>query len=327
MNMILSPVPRGNGAFVVHTQLAKYISNYQLISYSPKRSFFPLSYYPLGRRLPAKVIHAIPESAIFHRRKGVPLVVTAHGFTLDQAIYPYSSVLQNLHAKTDLWWLYQQATRRADVLTTVSHATAAALTQAFGITQPITVIYNGVDETLFVPGAPRDDGEIRVLFSGNAKRRKGVQWLLPMVAGLDASISIHYTAGLQEEAAVGLHPRLRALGRVAHPAMPKLYQSMDMLLLPSVTEGHSIAVLEAMASGLPVVASDLPALREQIVHGEGGFLCPVGDVEAFVNAIQTLATDAVLRQRMGAFNRAQVETRFRLVTTVAAYQALFDEMA
>ena len=324
--MIVSPIPHGSGAFVVHSALAQYLPNYKVVACSPKRSFFPPAFYPLGRDLPAKVIHAVPESAIFHRRKGVPLVVTAHGFTLDKSVYPHSSPLQNFHAKTDLWWLYQQAARRADVLTTVSHATAEALGEAFGITQPIKVIYNGVDETLFVPVEPREDGEVRVLFSGNAKRRKGVQWLLPILAGLEESISIHYTAGLQEQAAVGSHPRLRALGRVAHPAMPKLYQSMDILLLPSVTEGHSIAVLEAMASGLPVVASDLPALREQIVHGEGGFLCPVGNVEAFAAAIQTLADDAALRLRMGAFNRAQVETRFRLTTTVAAYQALFNDI-
>lgn len=324
--MILSPIPTGNGAFVVHSQLARFLRDYCLLPYSPKRSFFPPSYYPLGRDVPAKVIHVVPESAIFHRRKGVPLVVTVHGFTLDKAIYPYSSWLQNLHAKTDLWWLYQQAARRADILTTVSHATAEALRQAFSITQPINVIYNGVDETLFVPGKPRDDREIRVLFSGNAKRRKGVQWLLPILAGLGESINIHYTMGLQEQAAIGAHPRLRPLGRVMHSSMPTVYQSMDILLLPSVTEGNSLAILEAMACGLPVVASDLPALREQIVHGEGGFLCPVGDVAAFVAAIQTLAEDAGLRQRMGAFNRAQVEARFRLATTVAAYQSLFDEI-
>lgn len=324
--MILSPVPRGNGAFVVHSQLAQQLVDYNLLPYSPRRSFFPPSYYSLGRKLPASVIHAVPDSAIFHARKGVPLVVTLHGYAIDRALAPYSSWLQNVHGRTDLRWLHQWAVKRADVLTAVSHFTANLAKTDLGIEKPIQVIYNGVDEQRFRPKPRAVDHEIKVLFSGNLTRRKGAQWLLPIIERLDARVVIYYTSGLRETLALVAHPRLRPLGQIPHEKMPEIYQQMDMLLFPTVREGFGLAAVEAMACGLPVVATDGSALPEVVTHGQGGFLCPLGDVDAFADAIQALAEDRVLRQQMGAFNRAEVEQRFTLGGMVGAYRALFDTL-
>lgn len=95
------------------------------------------------------------------------------------------------------------------------------------------------------------------------------QLLLQQV--LDKNIVIYYTSGLREKSELVAHPRLKPLGRVPYDDMPKLYQNMDILLLPTVREGHSIAVLEAMACGLPVIASNVASLPEQIIHKQGGF--------------------------------------------------------
>lgn len=322
--MIVSPIPRGSGAFVVHSTLARHLPDYQVVACSPKRSYFPPAFYPLGRKLPARVIHAVPESAIFHRRRGMPLVVTFHGYALDEALAPYSSWLQNVHGRTDLRWLYQWAVKQADVLTAVSHFTANLAKADLGIEKPLQVIHNGVDAQHFTPKPRAADHEIRVLFSGNLTRRKGAQWLLPIVERLDARIVIYYTSGLRETSALVAHPRLRPLGQVPHDKMLEVYQQMDMLLFPTVREGFGLAAVEAMACGLPVVATNSSALPEVVTHGQGGFLCPLGDVEAFADAIQTLADNPAWRQQMGAFNRATVEQRFTLKTMVAAYRALFD---
>lgn len=325
--MIVSPVSVGNGAFVVHSCLAKHLPDYHVIPYSPWRSLFPPSYYPLGRKFPAKVIHAVADSAIFHVRKDVPLVLTLHGYALDKGLHPYSTLLQKIHGRTDLRWLHQLAVQQADVITTVSHFTAELARLDLGIKKPIKVIYNGVDEQQFTPSKRGVGKEIKVLFSGNLTQRKGAQWLLPIIQRLDKRIVIYYTSGLRETSALVAHPRLRPLGRIPHEKMPDVYRAMDILLFPTVREGHSVAVLEAMASGLPVVASDVASLPEQIIHGQGGLLCPLGDVEAFAHAVQALADDAELRQRMGVFNRTEVEQRFRLASTLVAYQALFDEIS
>lgn len=324
--MILSPIPSGSGAFVVHSTLAQHLPNYRVMACSPKRSFFPPAFYPLGRNLPAKVIHAVPESAIFHQRRQRPLVVTVHGYVVDNFLSPYSSWLQNLHSQTDLRWLYRQAVKRAELITTVSEFTANLLREDLGVSKPIQVIYNGVDEQSFRPQPRVVDKEIKVLFSGNLTRRKGAHWLLPIIQRLDERVVIYYTSGLRETSALVAHPRLRPLGQIPHKKMPEVYQSMDILLFPTVREGFGLAAVEAMACGLPVVATDSSALPEVVTNGQGGFLCPLGDVDAFAQAVQALADDAGLRQSMGAFNRAEVEARFTLARMVTEYAAAFDNL-
>ena len=325
--MIISPIAYGNGAYVVHQQLAKHIKNYKVIPYSPKLSLFPFAYYPIGRKESASIIHCTPDSAIFHLKRNVPMVVTLHGYAIDKELHPYSTLLQKVHGRTDLRWLHQLAIKYADVLTTVSQYTAKLAQQDLNIKKPIKVIYNGVDEQFFFPKKRNIGKEIKVLFSGNLSRRKGAHLLLPIIERLDKNITIYYTSGLRETSQLVAHPRLRPLGNIPHQQMPELYQSMDMLLFPTMREGFGLAALEAMACGLPVVATNGSALPELVKQHTGGILCPLGDTNSFANAIQTLANDMSLRQQMGQFNRAEVEQRFRLATTLAAYQALFDEVS
>lgn len=324
--MILSPVPTGNGAFVVHSQLAKHLPDYQLVPYHPKLTFFPPSLYPLGRNRKPGLVHAPLDYTWFHARHDVPLVATLHNYVLDQAFQPYGSRLQRLHWQTDLRWFSQLAVKRADVLTAVSHFTAELAKRDLGFSKPVKVIYNGVDEQRFTPGKRRADGEIRVLFSGNLSLRKGAQWLLPIIQRLDERISIYYTAGLRGNAALVSHPRLRPLGRIPHDRMPDVYREMDILLFPTVREGFGLAAVEAMACGLPVVATNGSALPEVVTHGQGGFLCPQGDVESFASTIQALAEDAPLCQQMGEFNRVTVEQRFTLARMLAEYGELFASL-
>ncbi|MRR18410.1 MAG: glycosyltransferase, partial [Deltaproteobacteria bacterium] len=83
---------------------------------------------------------------------------------------------------------------------------------------------------------------------------------------------------------------------------------------------------EAMSCGLPVVATDCSSLPELIDEGKGGFLCPVGDVDAFADRICHLAENARLRREMGDYNRAKVEKLFTLNRMIAEYQKLFEEI-
>ncbi|MEJ2730314.1 MAG: glycosyltransferase family 4 protein, partial [Deltaproteobacteria bacterium] len=99
-----------------------------------------------------------------------------------------------------------------------------------------------------------------------------------------------------------------------------------MLLMPTVREGLSVAVLEAMSSGLPVVASNCSSLPEQIDEGKGGFLCPVGDVQAFAEKINLLADSPKLRRQMGEYNRSRIEKHFSIDKMIAGYEKLFNEL-
>lgn len=111
--------------------------------------------------------------------------------------------------------------------------------------------------------------------------------------------------------------------------IPALMHAFDVFALPSRWEGFGVVFLEAMAAGIPVIASDTSAIPEVVNDGETGYLCPPGDIEAFADAISKLLSDPDLRDEMGAAGRHRVETEFsvdRMVTEMAtAYRTLLDK--
>lgn len=325
---IISPIATGNGAYVVHRSLEKLITGYQVIPYSPYRTLFPPSLVPIGRQLKPALIHTTPDYAFFHAKKGVPLVLTFHNYVLDDYMRAYSSVLQTIHYQTDLKWFTKMAVGVASEITAVSKYTAGLARDEFGLNKDIRVIYNGIDESAFRPIKKplTTKKSINVLFSGNLSTRKGVQWLLPILENLHPNISILYTAGLRGCNALPEHPRLINVGRVEYKDMPQLYQSADILLFPTVREGFGLVAAEAMACGLPVVATNCSSLPELVEDGVGGFLCGLGEVEDFANKINLLADDAALRKEMGDYNRSKVERLFTLKRMVDEYKTLFEEV-
>ncbi len=325
--MIISPIATGNGAYVIHRHLEKRIKGYDVLPYHPYRTLVPPSLWPLGRKAKPKIIHTTPDYALFHKQKSVPLVVTFHNYVLDSFMRSYSSKLQNIHYQTDLKWFTKKAVNLASEITAVSHFTADLVKHELGVNQKIRVIYNGIDESSFTPSLAnkRSNGEIKVLFSGNLSSRKGEQWLLPILNKLNTNVFILYTSGLRGAGALAEHPRLVNVGRVSYKDMPALYQSADILLFPTVREGFGLAAAEAMACGLPVVATNCSALPELIDGGKGGFLCGLGDVGDFADKINILAENEALRKEMGQYNRAKVEELFTLNRMIAEYQELFEK--
>jgi len=109
-----------------------------------------------------------------------------------------------------------------------------------------------------------------------------------------------------------LNDHFRFTDWVDHAAVPGHLRLADMALMPSSAEGLSSAYLEAMATGLPLLASDIAAAREVIDPGNNGFLFSVGDVDAIADLIVNVAADPHLRQRVRSNARAYVEQNHRL---------------
>jgi len=103
-------------------------------------------------------------------------------------------------------------------------------------------------------------------------------------------------------------------GHVPYEEMPSVYRESDLFVLPSRTEGVPRTVLEALASGIPVVTSDLPQLATFIP--EVGATAPSGDIEAFARAIVELLRDGALRTRLGARAREVVTADWEWTATV-----------
>ncbi len=102
-----------------------------------------------------------------------------------------------------------------------------------------------------------------------------------------------------------------------------LYASSDVFLLPSESESFGLAALEAMACGVPVVASDVGGLPDVVADGETGFLAPVGDVEAMAEAAGRLLTNEVLWSRMSGLARERARTCFAVDRAVDRYEAVY----
>jgi L-malate glycosyltransferase len=325
---IFSPMTTGNGAYVVHRMIESGIRDYKVCPYSPWWTLAPPVLYALCRKTRPDIIHTTPDYAVFSARRHTPLVITFHGYGLDRAMRQYNSPIQNLHYTTDLKWFTRKAIRKASSITAVSKFTAELVRSDTGLQQKIHVIYNGVDETQFVPAVNRhaERRGINVLFSGNLTRKKGADLLPDIAARLNPGIRILYTSGLRSNKRLPAHPALLGTGRIPHEAMPQLYNKCDMLLFPTVREGFGLAAAEAMACGLPVVTSNCSSLPELVDHGKGGYLCTPGDVAAFADCINTLADSASMRREMGEYNRARVEQNFTLARMVSEYKALFSEI-
>ena len=100
----------------------------------------------------------------------------------------------------------------------------------------------------------------------------------------------------------------------------------DLFLLPSETESFGLAALEAMACGVPVVASRTGGLPEVIDDGESGFLLEVGNVEAMAEAGVRLLTDDDLHDAVSEAGRRAAETRFSAESVVPLYEAYYDRV-
>ncbi|HNC76317.1 MAG TPA: glycosyltransferase family 4 protein [Pseudomonadales bacterium] len=323
---IVAAVPSGSGAAVVHRMIEDNTPSYKVKTYPPTWEYCPFKLRQL-REPTAALVHAPPDHAIFVCPRRTPLVITFHNYVLDPAMRAHGSLAQRLHYAGDLRLLTRLALRQAVAVTAVSDFTAQLVRDDMRFAGTIAVIPNGVDTQRFHPAEEaREGGPLRVLFSGNLTRRKGAQ-LLPEIARLAGpDVAIHYTAGARAELTdpgwAGLHP----VGRVPHHDMPTLYRQFEVLLLPTVREGMSLALLEAMASGLAVVASNASSNPELIAEGVGGHLCPVAEAEAYAAALRSLASSRAKVRAMGQENRRLVEQQHSVGRMVGAYQALFAEV-
>lgn len=324
--MISSPIARGNGAYIVHKNIEQAIKDYQVKSYHSYRTLFPPSLWPLVGKIQPDIIHTTPDYASFHNRKNVPLVLTFHGYVLDAAFHKHCSTLQKIHYKTDLRWFTKKAVKAANVVTAVSQFTANLVQSDLGTKQSIEVIYNGIDEQKFKPIRKSKKAEFRVLYSGNLSKLKGVN-LLPMIADkLNSNIKILYTSGLRRRMSLAYHPRMENIGHIAHKDMAEVYQSVDLLVSPTIREGFGLGIVEAMACGLPIVATDSSSIPELVSHNEGGYLCDLGKIEQFADRINELAESPVLCESMGEYNRNKVEKQFTSDRMINEYKALFERV-
>jgi glycosyltransferase involved in cell wall biosynthesis len=108
--------------------------------------------------------------------------------------------------------------------------------------------------------------------------------------------------------------------------IPELLRGLDTFVLPSIAEGISNTILEAMASGLPVIATAVGGNPELVCEGVTGTLVTPSDIDAMARAIVAQAESPEQSRAAGRAGRAEVESRFSMAAMVGAYQGLYDRL-
>lgn len=165
--MILSPMPTGSGAIVVHRMLEKAIQGYRVAPYSPYCEFFPPLLSFKFRSKTAELIHTTPDYGLFFTKSRRPLIVTFHNFVLDRFMCKHSTLYQRIHYNTDLKWFTKHSLRSATAITSVSKFIAELAGKELGIKDDIRIIYNGIDENKFTPRTKKRNKTIKILVVGN----------------------------------------------------------------------------------------------------------------------------------------------------------------
>jgi alpha-1,3-rhamnosyl/mannosyltransferase len=291
---------------------------------------------PFVRRLYPPLVDALfrvrvprGEFDLYHETNYVPrpfdgpTVATIYDLSL--ALHP------DTHPEARVWFFRRDFARRLpriDRFLVLTGAVGEELGALFGVERTrVAVTPPGVDTELFHPAPPAargtrpagEDGRGGVaalpdpgflLFVGSLEPRKGLPTLFRAYAGLPPALrTAHplvlagppgwkFGAAWRLVTELGLRDRVRRLGFVEDRVLAELYRRAAALAFPSVYEGFGLPVLEALASGTPVVCSDIAACAE--VAGDAAERVPAGDVPAWTAALERVLTSGDLRCRLAA---------------------------
>jgi len=307
--------------------------------------------YALGRR-PGLDFRVVRRLSALLRRQRVDVLHTHHTGAL---VYGLPAALaagigavvhtEHSHDVLDgnrrLRLIERLLTRFTSATTCVTEEVSQYLSTQVGIpTRRLTVLPNGVDTDAFAPGAP-DPGLIadlgleggRVVGTvGRLDPLKDQATLLKAFAVVrsalpDAKLVIVGDGPLRSEleelaVQIGVQGAVRFVGTRGDVA--DILRAFDVFVLSSTHEGLPLALLEAMSTGLPVVATAVGGVPRVVEHTASGFLCPPGDVDALAGLVVQLLKDSRLRAAVGQNARARVEAGFSVHSMVEAYRGVYE---
>lgn len=245
-----------------------------------------------------------------------PLVVTIHDCTIESDL----GFAGGWHRQAGLKLATRTVLRRASATTAPTQVSLAAIRQHYPTAPHLTLVPNGVDVRPFVAVTAAAVAAARhryrlpgqfILTVGAHRPHKNHEVLVRALATLPEHVSLviagYFDPSFPEPlpgliAELGLESRVLLVPEVAEELLPAVYRAASVFAFPSLAEGYGLPVLEAMACGVPVVASDIPVLVE--VTGSGAVLVSPRDVSAWSRALAALLADPVLSAELSAAGAA-----------------------
>jgi len=273
---------------------------------------------------------------------GIPVVANIHH---PLAVDRRNAVMQERSLRQKIRWIifypfFMQdiVMKRVDRIITGSRHSARSIQQVFDVPPShIEIIHDGVDTDTFRPLEGVEKVSNGILFVGNSEdRNKGARYLVEALHILRNEMDFHLTFVDRPRESLelvpslvkrwGLQGRTTFTGRVSTEELVRLYNRAEILVSPSVYEGFGLPAAEAMACGVPVVATTAGAFPEVVADGETGWLVAPGDARALAAAIKRLMADPAERERMGDAGRRRMQERFTWRETARKTVALYEEI-
>ncbi|GAA3751471.1 glycosyltransferase [Salinactinospora qingdaonensis] len=312
----------------------------------------------LLRRLRPDVIHIQNHFIVGRlllsaaRRHAIPVVATNH--FMPENLFNYLHVPEALRtAIGDLAWRdFCRVLRDVEHITTPTRIAAQLLLDK-GFQRPVEAISCGIDLSRFHPsrdagttegGADEARSRVRarlgmadrptVVFVGRLDEEKHIEDLieaLPQVLVADTQLVLAGTGSQRQRmerlaAEKGVADRVHFLGFVSHEELPLVYRAADVYAISGTAELQSIATLEAMASGLPVVAADAMALPHLVEIGRNGYLYQPGDTGELAKYLTTILSSPEERIRMGEASRAMAAPHDQ-ANSLARYERVYRDVS
>jgi colanic acid/amylovoran biosynthesis glycosyltransferase len=284
--------------------------------------------------------HLAPQGMAFlpiSRRLGLPMVVSLHG----HHVYTYLNESPSLASAT------RRLFREAALFTTVSEKMRQDVVSKGCPHEKVVVHHVGVDVDQFAwHDRPPHDGKTILLTVANFAKRKGLPYLLQALAlirdgfpGLELRIVGGNPFHSEVEAEVhrlitdlGVRDNVILIGSKTRASLTAEYHQADIFVLPSVTtpdgekEGIPVVLMEAMATGLPVISTIHAGIPELVVDGRSGYLVPEGDTRALAASIALLLGNRSMWRPMGQAGRNRIEEHFNLARQIDKLESIYDEV-
>lgn len=280
-------------------------------------------------------VYALP----YKRELGIPLITTFHGYDATRSFRRH--VTSGRIGGIQYALRQRELREHGDIFLAVSGFIRDRLI-ARGFPQDRVVVHHiGVDLDRFAyREVPHAERRARILTVGRLTEKKGTAYLIRAVARLarrhpDIELEIVGDGELRrslEQLAdtLNITQHVCFMGALPMHEVPRKLAAADVFVLPSVTakdgdsEGLPISILEAAATGVPIVATTHSGISEAIIDGESGLLVSERDVEQLTDALDRMLTDRELVDRMVREGRRLMETRFCLATQTERLQRIYD---
>lgn len=271
----------------------------------------------------------------------IPLVATNHFMPENLVHYLHFPATMEKKVNAWSWKHFTSVFSDADVVTTPTK-TAAKLLENIGFPKNVQTISCGIDLQKFHPSKRRPEikqtyhlpeNEPLILYVGRLEKEKHIEVLIQACARVRTETPMHLVCvgkGTEKETLVqlvhdlGLSEHVTFLEGIADDDVPAIYATADIFAIAGIAELQSIATMEALASGLPVVGANAMALPELVHDQENGFQFPPGDAEACAEGISKLLRDPKLRERM-AQESLNIIQHHSIPATVEGYERAYTQ--